>query len=121
MSQSKNAVVVGKVNLQPRKEVVVKPKPIKQERREEKPRRQERPVDPRTQNTVMLQELQFVKKQLAQAKFDLQNYSNLRYASVELLKLLKKTAETSDTAALHELETQTTTAVEMVESVLATK
>jgi hypothetical protein len=69
MSEVKNAVIIGKVVLPPKRSPVVKkvtPKP-----QEPRPARRERPQDPRTQNGQMLQELQYVKTQLRRVQEDL--------------------------------------------------
>lgn len=106
MSESfKPAVIVGKVVLQPRKEVVMAKKPtgttlkvhgkggveFEAPPRQERPqRRQERPSDPRTVNTAQLAELQYLKKQIAklqaQAKLDQAVRTTLTSLVAELQK-----------------------------------
>lgn len=84
---TKQAVVVGKVNLPARREV--KPQQ-KQERRGPKPERKQRrqpEVDPRVTNMQMLQELQYLKKKIASDRVYLERYGELRVAALKVAEL----------------------------------
>lgn len=67
----KPAVIIGKIALKPRKEVVIQKKAPPTEPRAERPKQMKRADDNRAQiagNQQMLQELQFVKKQVRDAE-----------------------------------------------------
>lgn len=108
MPENKNAVVVGKVELKPRREVVVGPK-ADQNRRpqfqakkqaEPRPKQMKRADDTRASaaaNQAMLQELQYVKKQLreAQEQRDQALTSNAIFAA-EVKRLVTASAFTAE-------------------------
>ncbi len=98
MSEIKNAVIVGKITLAPRKEVVVQ-KPSRQPRQEQAPR-QERPKQMKRSddgraaqagNQAMLQELQYVKRQLRTAQDNLSAVSTGQALFVADVKALLTT------------------------------
>lgn len=88
MSESKNAVVVGRVTLPQKREVVVQ-KAQPQQPRRGGPQRRERPVDPRVVSSQQIQELAAVKGELAKAKLQLKDLGQVRYAASELLRVLE--------------------------------
>lgn len=112
-----NAVVVGKVVLPaPKKEVVVqkKERPAPPPKREERPKQMKRFGDQRPQqaaNQAMLQELQYIKKQLASAKEQLavtsSNLKTLRdaatFALANAYETNPKLGEVAEVAALEGL------------------
>lgn len=75
MAENKNAVIVGKVNLPPRREVVIEKKqarpPRQEQPRQERKVKRDDPFAAKNANQQMLQELQFIKGKLKKATEDL--------------------------------------------------
>lgn len=95
MAENKNAVIVGRVELKPRREVIVGPRAdAKREpqfvAKQDKPRRQERPGDPRTANTMQLAELQYQKQQVKKLQEENQRLANTFISARELLAEIDK-------------------------------
>lgn len=99
---SKSAVVVGKVELKPRREVVIEKKAAPapkaeakpQPRQERKPGRRQQEYDPRVANQQVFQELQYVKKQLAQARADAEAARSYKTALAALVNASEGFAKT---------------------------